>query len=48
MKKVLSKTTRRGFLTASATGATAFTIIPRHVLGAPDVPPSEKLGGALI
>ena len=48
MKKVLAKTTRRDFLAKSATGATAFTIVPRHVLGAPEVPPSEKLGGGLI
>ena len=48
MKKILAKTTRRDFLAASATGATAFTIVPRNVLGAPEVPPSEKLGGALI
>ncbi|MBC8349233.1 MAG: twin-arginine translocation signal domain-containing protein, partial [Verrucomicrobia bacterium] len=48
MKKILAKITRRDFLAASTTGATAFTIVPRNVLGAPAVPPSEKLGGALI
>ena len=49
MKKILKKpTTRRSFLAKSTTGATAAAIVPRHVLGAPHVPPSEKLGGALI
>ena len=40
--------TRRGFL-AGASAAGLFTILPRHVLGGPGfVPPSEKLGVALI
>ncbi len=33
-------TSRRKFLASGAVGA--FTIVPRHVLGAPFVPPSEK------
>ncbi len=41
-------TSRRRFL-ASATGAvTAFTIVPRHVLGQGPTPPSEKLNIAAI
>ncbi len=43
------KTTRRQFLSTSATAAAAFTIIPRHVLGgARFVPPSEKVNIALV
>jgi predicted dehydrogenase len=44
-----SKTTfsRRGFITA-ASAAAAFTIVPRHVLGAGQTPPSEKLNIAGI
>ncbi|HUU12028.1 MAG TPA: Gfo/Idh/MocA family oxidoreductase [Phycisphaerae bacterium] len=38
---------RRGFFKASAAAA-AFAIVPRHVLGAGETPPSETLGGALI
>ena len=48
MKKILSVQTRRGFLAKSATGATAATVLPRHIFGAPHTPPSEKLGTALI
>ena len=48
MKKILSLQTRRGFLAKSATGATAATILPRHIFGAPHIPPSEKFGTALI
>jgi len=48
MKKTLLKNTRRSFLAKSATGATAATILPRHIFGAPHVPPSEKFGTALI
>src|SRR3954471_12009549 len=43
------KTTRRHFLTTSATAAAAFTIVPRHVLGGPRfVSPSEKVNIAII
>ena len=43
-----SKITRRKFM-AAATAATAFTIVPRHVLGGPNnTPPSEKLNIAGI
>ncbi|MGE5611901.1 MAG: Gfo/Idh/MocA family protein [Bacillota bacterium] len=38
---------RRGFITA-ASAAAAFTIVPRHVLGAGQTPPSEKLNIAGI
>ena len=48
MKKFAYSQTRRGFLTKSATGATAASILPRHIFGAPYVPPSEKFGAALI
>ena len=41
-------TSRRQFLQRTAAVAAA-TIVPRHVLGGPNVtPPSESLGGALI
>src|SRR5436853_6212825 len=40
---------RRRFLAASGAAATAFTIVPRHVLGgAGFVPPSEKITLACI
>ena len=43
-----SRITRRKFL-AAATSITAFTIVPRHVLGGPgQTPPSEKLNIACI
>jgi myo-inositol 2-dehydrogenase/D-chiro-inositol 1-dehydrogenase len=43
------KLTRRQFLKSSVGVATAFTIVPRHVLGGPGhTPPSETFGGALI
>lgn len=48
MKKIPYSQTRRSFLSKSATGATAASILPRHILGAPHVPPSEKFGTALI
>src|SRR5690349_17052863 len=38
---------RRTFIGAAA-GAAAFTIVPRHVLGAPSVPPSDKITLACI
>jgi len=41
--------TRREFLKGSIGAATAFTIVPRHVLGGPGyTPPSETFGAALI
>jgi len=44
MKTKRSNLSRRRFLTASATAACGFTIVPRHVLGASvQPPPSEKL-----
>ena len=46
------KSTRRDFLTTGASlvgAATAFTIVPRHVLGGPrEIPPSEKMNIAGI
>ena len=39
---------RREFLAQSATAALAFTIVPRHVLGAGHVPPSDKVNIAFI
>jgi len=41
--------TRRQFLKGSVGAATAFTIVPRGVLGGPNrTPPSETFGAALI
>ena len=41
--------TRRRFLEGTVAAMATVTIVPRHVLGGPgQVPPSEKLGGALI
>jgi hypothetical protein len=48
MKKHLKPITRRHFLTGTAAALATVSIVPRHVLGAPEVPPSETLGGALI
>ncbi len=48
MTKSRRKVTRRGFLQGTATGVATFTIVPRHVLGQGETPPSEQLGGALI
>jgi len=42
-----SQFTRRNFM-AGATAAAAFTIVPRHVLGAGQTPPSEKLNVASV
>ena len=39
---------RRAFMEGSAAGVAAFSIVPRHVLGLGQPPPSEKLGAALI
>jgi len=48
MKKRLKAITRRHFLTGSAAALATISIVPRRVLGAPETPPSETLGGALI
>ncbi len=48
MKYHPRRVTRRHFLTGSAASLAGISIVPRRVLGAPDVPPSETLGGALI
>lgn len=40
--------TRRTMLAGTAAAAAAFTIVPRHVLGQGQTPPSDMLGGALI
>jgi hypothetical protein len=40
---------RRDFLGGAAAAASAFTIVPRHVLGGPGyIPPSEKLNIATV
>jgi hypothetical protein len=39
---------RRRFIKGSAGAVAAFTIVPRHVLGQGQTPPSETFGGALI
>ena len=48
MNESKPKVSRRGFLQGSAAGVAAFSIVPRHVLGQGETPPSEQLGGALI
>ncbi len=40
--------TRRRFIKGSAGAVAAFTIVPRHVIGQGETPPSETFGGALI
>ena len=42
------KLTRRSFVAGSVATSATFTIVPRHVLGQGQTPPSETLGGALI
>ena len=45
----ITPSTRRQFIKTAATAVTAFTIVPRHVLGGPRfVPPSEKVNVALV
>ncbi|MHC4634241.1 MAG: twin-arginine translocation signal domain-containing protein [Planctomycetota bacterium] len=40
---------RRGFVKATAAATAAFTIVPRHVLGAKGgVPPSDRLNIAVV
>src|SRR4030042_419145 len=41
-------TSRRDFLKSATGAAAAFTIVPRHVLGQGQTPPSEKLAIASI
>jgi len=48
MKKHLKVITRRHFLTGTAAALATVSIVPRRVLGAPEVPPSETIGAALI
>ncbi len=48
MGKNSKKTSRRQFLRGGLGAAAAFTIVPRHVLGAGVTPPSEKLNIACI
>ncbi len=40
--------TRRRFIKGSAGAVAAFTIVPRHVIGQGETPPSETFGAALI
>jgi predicted dehydrogenase len=42
-RAISSQTSRRSFLAKAATASLAFQIVPRHVLGAGETPPSEKL-----
>ena len=42
MSKGSKNTSRREFLQGAAGAVTAFTIVPRHVLGQGMTPPSEK------
>ena len=48
MDRDSKKTSRRDFLRGGLGTAAAFTIVPRHVLGAGVTPPSEKLNIACI
>src|SRR5512140_245841 len=48
MNKSNDTSCRRSFLTTAAVAATAVTIIPRHVLGQGQTPPSQKLNIAAI
>ena len=48
MKKRLKAITRRHFLTGSAAALATISIVPRRVLGAPEISPSDTLGGVLI
>jgi predicted dehydrogenase len=48
MKRHLKPITRRHFLTGTAAALATVSIVPRHVLGAPEIPPSETIGAALI
>ncbi len=48
MRRSKAGINRRRFLAGSAAGVAAATLVPRHVLGQGQTPPSESLGGALI
>jgi predicted dehydrogenase len=48
MKRHLKPITRRHFLTGTAAALATVSIVPRRVLGAPEIPPSETIGAALI
>src|SRR4026208_576070 len=48
MKKHLKPISRRHFLTGTAAALATVSIVPRRVLGAPEVSPSDTLGAALI
>ncbi len=48
MKRSQPGVSRRRFLQGSAAGVAVAAIVPRHVLGQGQTPPSEQLGGALI
>jgi predicted dehydrogenase len=48
MKKRIKQVTRRHFLSGSAAALATISIVPRRVLGAPEVSPSDTLGAALI
>ena len=48
MKRHLKPITRRHFLTGTAAALATVSIVPRRVLGAPEIPPSETVSAALI
>ena len=48
MRRSKAGINRRRFLASSAAAGAAATLVPRHVLGRGQMPPSESLGGALI
>jgi predicted dehydrogenase len=48
MREQNRSVSRRGFLQGTAAGVASLSIVPRHVLGRGETPPSETLGGALI
>src|SRR6185503_6433525 len=48
MKKLLKPISRRHFLTGTAAALATVSIVPRRVLGAPEVSPSDTVGAALI
>src|ERR1043165_4769807 len=48
MKKRLKPISRRHFLTGSAAALATISIVPRRVLGAPEISPSDTVGAALI
>jgi predicted dehydrogenase len=48
MAESKSNTSRRRFMQGTAIGAATFSIVPRHVLGKGQTPPSDQLAGALI